>query len=40
MVEIATPTAVVIEAVLPDPFVDESIGLVATVHHSACEPAG
>jgi hypothetical protein len=40
MVEIATPNAVVIEAVLPDAFVDEAIGLVATVHHSADEPAG
>ena len=32
--------AVVIEAVLPDAFIDETIGLVATVHHSADEPAG
>jgi|688.fasta_scaffold680004_1 hypothetical protein len=40
MVEIATPNAVVIEAVLPDAFLDEAIGLVATVHHSADEPAG
>jgi hypothetical protein len=31
--------AVVIEAVLPDAFVDEAIGLVAAVHHGAHEPA-
>lgn len=31
--------AVVIEAVLPDAFIDEAIGLVATVHHSADKPA-
>ena len=32
--------AVVVKAMLPDAFVDEAIGLVATVHHSAYEPAG
>jgi hypothetical protein len=32
--------AVVVEAVLPDAFIDEAIGLVATVHHSADEPGG
>jgi len=31
--------AVVVKAVLPDAFIDEAIGLVATVHHSADEPA-
>lgn len=32
--------AVVVEAVLPDAFIDEAIGLVAPVHHGADEPAG
>ncbi len=32
--------AVVVEAVLPDPFVDEAVGLVAAIHHGADEPAG
>ncbi len=32
--------AVVVEAVLPDAFVDEAVGLVAALHHGADEPAG
>jgi hypothetical protein len=32
--------AVVVEAVLPDPFIDEAVGLVAAVDHGADEPAG
>ncbi len=32
--------AVVVEAVLPDPFIDEAVGLVAAIDHGADEPAG
>jgi len=32
--------AVVVEAVLPDPFVDEAVGLVAAVYHGTDEQAG
>jgi hypothetical protein len=32
--------AFVVEAVLPDPFIDEAIGLVAAIHHGAHEPTG
>jgi hypothetical protein len=32
--------AVVVNAVLPDPFIDEAVALVAAIHHGADEPAG
>lgn len=32
--------AVAVKAVLPDACIDEAIGLVATIHHSAHKPAG